>query len=84
MSVVVTILEAHFVRVLVSMPIVTMNVIVNDMVVLMRVVGVVMDLLTMHMLVVMRCRVFVFLAHFPTSFLVVCLLRSIAVTPNVA
>jgi hypothetical protein len=62
--VVVTVLEAHFVGVLVGVRVVTVRMVVYHVIVLVLVVGMVMDLLTMRVLVVMRCSVFVFLAHF--------------------
>ena len=67
MGVVVTVFEAHFVGVYVGVRVVTMRMLVNDVIVLMLVVGMVVDLLAMRVLMVMRCGVFVFWVH--SSFL---------------
>lgn len=64
MGVVVTVFEAHFVGVYVGVRVVTMRMFVNDVIVLMLVVGMVVDLRTMRVLMIVRCRVFVCCVHF--------------------
>jgi len=65
-SVVVAVLETQFVSVLVGVRFGAMKVVMNDVIVLMGVMGVIVNLLTMRVLMVMRCSVFVFVfvAHF--------------------
>ena len=72
-GVVVTVFETHCVGVHVGVRVVTMRMLVNDVIMLMLVVGMVVDLLTMRVLMVMRCAVFVLWVH---SFLFLPLLRS--------
>ena len=64
-GVVVTVFETHCVGVYVGVRVVTMRMLVNDVIMLMLVVGMVVDLLAMRVLMVMRRGVFVFWVHFP-------------------
>ena len=64
-GVVVTVFETHCVGVHVGVRVVTMRMLVNDVIMLMLVVGMVVDLLAMRVLMVMRCAVFVFWVHLP-------------------
>ena len=64
MCVIVTFLEAHLVEMLVGVGVVTVHMVVHHMLVLVLVVGMVVDVFTVRVRVIMRCRVFVFLAHY--------------------
>ena len=63
MRVVVTVLEAHFVGVRVRVRIMAMRVLVHDVIVLVRVMRMVVTLLTVRVLMAVRCRVVVELVH---------------------
>ena len=63
-GVVVTVFETHCVGVHVGVRAVTMRMLMNDVIMLMLVVGMVVDLLAMRVLMVMRCAVFVLWVHF--------------------
>ncbi len=67
-GVVVTVFETHCVSVQVGVGVVTMRMLVNDVIMLMVVVGMVVDLLAVRVLMVMRCAVCVLWVHF-VSFL---------------
>jgi hypothetical protein len=62
--VVVTVFETHCVGVHMGVRAVTMSILVNDVIMLMLVVGMVVDLLTMRVLMVVWCAVFVLWVHF--------------------
>ncbi len=62
--VVVTVFETHCVGVHVGVRVVTVRMLVNDVIMLMLVVGMVVDLLAMRVLMVVRCAVFVLWVHF--------------------
>ena len=62
-GVVVTVLEAHFVGVRVRVRIMAMRVLVHDVIVLVRVMRMVVTLLTVRVLMAVRCRVVVELIH---------------------
>ena len=62
--VVVTVFETHCVGVRVGVRAVTVSMLVNDVIMLMLVVGMVVDLLAMRVLMVVWCAVFVLWVHF--------------------
>jgi hypothetical protein len=62
-GVVVTVFEAHFVGMYVGVRVVTMRMLVDDVLVLMLVVGMVVDLRIMRVLMIVGCGVFVCCVH---------------------